>query len=54
MQPETPEALRAEARKLRRTAAWHAEAGRDSLARRFRAMADDCDQRAAQLENPTR
>jgi hypothetical protein len=52
MHPETAAELRAEARELRRTAAWHAKAGRDSLARRYRAMADDCDQRAARLEKP--
>ncbi|MFJ8016213.1 hypothetical protein [Streptomyces sp. NPDC096339] len=51
MQHATPEAYRAEAREHRRTAAWHEKAGRTSLARRFRDMADDCDQRAAQLEN---
>jgi hypothetical protein len=53
MQSTTPEALRADARRLRETADWYAKRGCLSLARHFRAMADDCDQRAAQLENPS-
>ncbi|MFF4644948.1 hypothetical protein [Streptomyces sp. NPDC001389] len=54
MQHATPEAYRAEAREYRQTAAWHEKAGRTALARRFRLMADDCDERAAALENPNR
>lgn len=54
MQSATPKALRAEARRLRETAGRYAKRGCLSLARRFRAMDDDYDQRAAQLENPTR
>lgn len=50
MQSATPEALRAKARRLRETAGWYAQRDCPALARHYRAMADDFDRRAAQLE----
>lgn len=50
MQHATPDAYRAEARRLREVADQREKDGKLRLARQFREMADDCDQRADQLD----
>ncbi|MGW4505724.1 hypothetical protein ACWENO_13900 [Streptomyces sp. NPDC004436] len=51
MQHATPDAYRAEARSYREIADQHERAGRTRLAQQFREMADNCDERANELEN---
>ncbi|WP_159041183.1 hypothetical protein [Streptomyces sp. WM6349] len=50
MQHASPDAYRAEARGYREIADQHERTGRTLLAEQFREMADNCDERANELD----
>jgi hypothetical protein len=51
MQHATPEAYEAEAERFRQLAEQREREGRTYAARQYREMADNCDERAAQVRN---